>query len=503
VKSYRAYSPEQPYLLPPSPREWLPPGHLAPFVLDLVRDLDLSAIETTLQAKDPRGERPYSPIMMTALLIYAYATGVYSSRRIERATVEDVACRFLAAGAHPHFTTVNQFRAVHRQALADLFVQVLRACQAAGLVKLEHVAIDGTKMKANASKHKAMSYDRMQKDEVRLRAEVETWLARAEAVDVEEDKRYGKTDPAEEIRRREERLAKMNAAREALRRETAAGRAAQLRKQAEELRQKASAPTTSPSKQGAFTTLATKRDRQADQLDPKREPQADSRDDDHGASAPGPDDDLPRNTPPTTPSGEPKPEAQRNFTDPQSRIMVRDGAFLQGYNAQIAVDGKHQVIVAAAVSNQAPDSEYFRPMLRRVVDNCDAVPECATADSGYFSADNVRFAEHMGTVPLISVGKHRNDGTLSAEVAPQHQTVARLEMRARLETPEGRATYARRKATVEPVFGQMRACRGFRQFSFRGLFKNRCEWQFVCLTHNLLKLFRAPRQPLHGALATG
>ena len=492
MKSYRAYSPEQPYLLPPSPREWLPSGHLAPFVLDLVHDLDLSAIEATLQAKDPRGERPYSPIMMTALLIYAYATGVYSSRRIERATVEDVACRFLAAGEHPHFTTINQFRAIHRQALADLFVQVLRACQSAGLVKLEHVAIDGTKMKANASKHKAMSYDRMQKDAVRLREEVETWLARAEAADAEEDERYGKTDPAEEIRRREERLAKMNAAREALRRETAAARAAQLREQAEVLRQKASEPTRSPQKHAEFTTLAAKRDQQADQLDPKRDQQADSHDDDQGQPTLGPDDDLPMNTPPTTPSGEPKPTAQRNFTDPQSRIMVRDGAFLQAYNAQIAVDEGHQIIVAAAVSNQAPDSEYFQPMLQRVVHNCDAVPERVTGDSGYFSADNVRFAEHMGTVPFISVGKHRNDGALSAEVArPQHQTVARLEMRARLETPEGRAAYARRKATVEPVFGQARACRGFRQFSFRGLFKNRCEWLFVCLTHNLLKLFRA------------
>jgi transposase len=500
VKSYRAYAPEQPYLLPPSPREWLPSGHLALFVLDLVRELDLSAIEGALQRKDPRGERPYAPTMMTALLIYAYATGVYSSRRIERATIEDVACRVLAAGAHPHFTTINQFRAVHRQALADLFVQVLRACQSAGLVQLEHVAIDGTKMKANASKHKAMSYDRMQKDEVRLRAEVEAWLARAETEDVQEDAATGPIDPAEEIRRREERLAKMAAAREALRRETAAARAARLREQAAELREKASAPATSPSKQGAFTTLAAKREQQAAQLEPQREPAAERDDDDRTPPPASPTADLPRNTPPTTPAGEPKPEAQRNFTDPESRIMVRDGAFIQAYNAQIAVDEAHQIIVAAAVSNQAPDSEYFQPMLRRVVHNCDAVPTSTTGDSGYFSAANVQFAEHMGTVPLISVGKHRNDGTLPAGEAPgRHRTVARLEMRARLETPEGRARYARRKATVEPVFGQVRACRGFRQFSFRGLVKNHCEWAFVCLTHNLLKLFRAHQQPTRQA----
>lgn len=495
MKSYRAYAPEQPYLLPPSPREWLPAGHLALFVLDLVRELDLSAIEAALQRKDPRGERPYSPTMMTALLMYAYATGTYSSRRIERATIEDVACRVLAAGAQPHFTTINQFRAVHREALANLFVQVLHACQSAGLVKLEHVAIDGTKMKANASKHKAMSYDRMQKDEVRIRAEVDTWFDRAEAEDAEEDAALGRVDPAEEIRRREERLAKMAAAREALRRETAAARAARLRTQAAELREKASAPTMAPSKQSELTTLADKREQQAAQLAPAPAPQPDRDDDDQTPPPADSTNDLPRNTPPMTPAGEPKPKAQRNFTDPESRIMVRDGAFIQAYNAQIAVDEGHQIIVAAAVSNQAPDSEYFEPMLRRVVRNCDAVPVYTTSDSGYFSAANVQLAEHMGTVPLISVGKHRNDGTLPSGDAPgRHRTVARLEMRARLEAPEGRARYARRKATVEPVFGQMRACRGFRQFSFRGLVKNHCEWLFVCLTHNVLKLFRARQQ---------
>ena len=502
MKSYRPYAPEQPYLLPPSPREWLPSGHLALFVLDLVGDLDLRAIEGALQRKDPRGERPYAPTMMTALLIYAYATGVYSSRRIQRATIEDVACRMLAAGAHPHFTTINQFRAVHRQALADLFVQVLRACQSAGLVKLEHVAIDGTKMKANASKHKAMSYDRMQKDEVRLRAEVEMWLARAEAEDAQEDAAAGPVDPAEEIRRREERLAKMAAAREALRRETEAARAARLRTQAEALRQKASDPATPPPQQGALATLAARRDEQATALEATRDLHAGPDDDAPAPPTASPDADLPHNTPPTKPSGEPKPKAQRNFTDPESRIMVRDGGFLQAYNAQVAVDEGHQIIVAAAVSNQAPDSEYFQPMLRRVAINCDAVPTRVTGDSGYFSADNVRFAEHLGSVPFISVGKHRNDGALNAEVRPrQHQTVARREMRARLETPEGRAAYARRKATVEPVFGQVRACRGFRQFSFRGLVKNRCEWLFVCHTHNLHKLFRAQRRPPRGAAA--
>jgi len=480
VKSYRPYAPEQSYLLPPSPQEWLPDGHLVYFVLGFVEELELGVIEKRLQAKDPRGERPYSPRMMTALLLYGYATGVYSSRRLERATVEDVAFRVLAGGEHPHFTTINGFRAAHREALAGLFVQVLHACQSAGLVKLGHVAIDGTKMKANASKHKAMSHDRMVKDTERLRAEVETWMARADAEDAADDAEYGVYDPKEEVRLREEKLAKMKAALAALKKETAAARVRKLQEQAEELRRKAELPTTTPQKQAEFRTKAQQRDHQASLFD----------DDDLDPPSSGPDADLPRNSPPAYRDGTPKPKAQRNFTDPESRIMVRDGAFLQAYNAQIAVDDAHQIIVAAALSNQSPDAEYFVPMLNRIVDNCDAVPTCVTADSGYFSMENVRAAEHMGTEPLISVGKHRNDGT-PGELRPDYRTDTRLAMRATLETRAGRTAYAKRKSTVEPVFGQIRTPRRFQQFSFRGLWKNRCEWAFVSLTHNLLKLFRA------------
>jgi transposase len=483
VKRYRPYAPMQSYLLPPSPREWLPAGHLVYFVQSFVGQLNLGTIERRIQGKDPRGTQPYSPRLMVALLLYGYATGVYSSRRLERATIEDVAFRVLAAGAQPHFTTINQFRASHREALAGLFTQVLVACQSAGLVKLGHVAIDGTKMKANASKHKAMSYDRMVKDEARLRAEVETWLARAEAEDAEDDALYGAYDPEDEVRRREERIAKMNAALEALKQETAAARAAQLRGQAAELRGKATDPQRAPRKRKEAATLADKRAQQALALDPPK--------DDDDQDPPGPDDDLPRNTPPANPDGTPKPKAQRNFTDPESRIMLRDGAFLQAYNAQIAVDEAHQIIVAAALSNQSPDNGYFEPLLRRVVHHCDAVPDRVTADAGYFSVANVRFAEHVGTEPLISVGKHRNDGTQTAPPPLPHRlTPTHLAMRAALASPAGRATYARRKTTVEPVFGQIRT-RGFRQLSFRGLFKNRCEWSFVALVHNLLKLFRA------------
>lgn len=482
MKTYRAYTPDQPYLLPPSPREWLPSGHLAYFIAGLVVELDLSAIEKVIQAKDPRGERPYSPEMMTSVLLYAYATGVFSSRRIEKACIEDVAFRFLAGNAQPHFTTINGFRASHLDALSSLFVQVLAVCRSEGLVKLQHVAIDGTKMKANASKHKAMSFDRMEKDEVRLRAEIQEWFERAEAADAEEDALHGKYDPKEEIRLREERLAKMARAKEALKKEVAAKRAEELRRQAEELRRKSEEATRSPRKRAEAATLAKKRDHQASLFDG----------DDQDPPAPSADSDLPTNTPPHRPDGTPKPNAQRNFTDADSRIMVRDGSYVQGFNAQLAVDEDHQIIVAAAVSNQGPDNEYFVPMLRRVVGNCDAVPAVVTADSGYFSKAAIRFAEHIGAEPLISVGKHRNDG--SQEVPPelpQHLTDERRRMRAVLETERGHDAYARRKCTVEPVFGQIRSPRRFNQFSFRGLVKNRAEWLLLSLTHNILKLWRS------------
>jgi transposase len=496
AKSYRSWTPAQSYLLPPSPAEWLPENHLAYFVLELLEDIDLGDIERPIQAKDCRGERPYSPRMMTALLLYGYAVGVFSSRKLERATFEDVAFRMLAAGEHPHFTTINDFRATHRAAFAGLFQQVLEECMSAGLVKLGHVAIDGTKMKANASKHKAMSYDRMQKDEARLKAEVEALIARAEAVDAAEDELYGvgkaPSDLPEELRRREDRLAKIREVRAALKKETAKRRAAQLAHQAAELRDKAEANASSERQREEFMTRAAQRDQHAADLD------------DDDPDPPAVDSDLPRNTPPADPSGTPKSKAQRNFTDPDSRIMVRDGGFVQAYNAQIAVDEGHQIIVAAALSNQGPDAQYFEPMLRRAVDNCDAVPAVVTADAGYFSVANVREAEHMGTEVYIAVGAHLSNGNPDDESPPPEnlQTEQRALMRAQLESPRGHAAYARRKATVEPVFGQIRACRGFRQISFRGLFKARCEWLFVCATHNLLKLWRAATRAKSLLLAT-
>lgn len=497
MKTYRPYAPNQSYLLPPSPNEWLPEGHLSYFILDLVEDLDLGEIEGPMQRKDPRGEKSFAPRMMTALLLYGYAVGVTSSRKLEKATFEDVAFRVLAAGEHPHFTTINEFRATHRVALGGLFQQVLEECMSAGLVTLGHVAIDGTKMKANASKHKAMSHERMEKEERKLTSEIQAYFDEAETVDAEEDKLYGvgeqQHDLPAELRRREDRRAKIREVREALKKETAKKRAAELERLAEELRAKADETTTSPKKKATFETVAAQHDQQAAELDS---------DNDDDLPPPTADDDLPRNTPPRKPDGTPKPKAQRNFTDPDSRLMMRDGGFMQAYNGQIAVDEANQIIVAAALSNQAPDVEYFEPMLERVVENCGAVPGRTTADSGYFSEDNVAAAESMGTEPFIAAGGHRRDG-FPDEQSPyvHHQTAAKREMRALLETPAGHAAYARRKATVEPVFGQIKAARGIRQMSFRGLFKNRCEWLLICATHNLLKLWRAlHRQPALAAV---
>jgi len=491
-KRYRPWTPTQSYLLPPSPLEWLPEGHLAFFLLDVVASLDLAGIEDRIQDKDARGERPYDPRMLTALLLYAYSVGVFSSRRIARKTYEDVAFRVLCGQEHPHFTTVNQFRLDHREALAGLFLQVLKLCRRAGLVTLGHVSIDGSKVQANASKHKAMSHERMLEDEKRLAKEIEELLRRADRKDEEEDAQYGQgvtpEDLPEELRRRETRLARIREAREALEREGAETRAEQMRQQAAAQRAKAQDETVDPVERQRAQTRAERREERATEID-GRGP------DDEPPPPPTRDEALPSHRVPTTVEGTPKPEAQRNFTDPESRIMVRDGAYLQGFNGQIAVDDKSQVIVAEALTNQAPDQEHLVPMVERVIANCGETPDVLTADAGYFSQTNVEHCERRGILPVINVGRER-PGDPADEVKTRNPAAQR--MRARLRDPEGRRLYRRRKAITEPVFGQMKEARGFRRFLLRGLAKVRNEWSLVCLTHNLLKLYRAKRPGLGG-----
>ena len=484
-KSYQPWTQDQAFLLPPSLRDWLAEDHLAWFILDVVSQLDLSAIERAIQSKDARGQRPYHPSMMVTLLVYAYCTGVYSSRRIERACQEDVAFRVITGNAQPYFTTINEFRRVHREHFAALFVQVLKLCREAGLVKLRHVAIDGTKVKANASKHKAMSYKRMLKEERRLRAEVERLLGEADAADASEDARYGAQARAdelpEELRRRESRLERIREAKAALEAEARKTRAHTLREQAEGHEHTAQTHPDAVVRRRA-RTHAAKRRAKAEEFGPG--------DDDPpgGASVEG---ELARKPTLATTEGRPVDGAQRNFTDPESSIMKGADGFIQAYNAQLAVDDAHQVIVACGVTDQPADAANFAPMLERVRANVGAAPEHATGDTGYWNRQVETRARALGTEAWVATKRvrHGDRGPATRTADPPDGLDPRERMRWRLDTPEGRTLYARRKAVVEPVNGQIKHARRFRQFSVRGVRAVDTEWTMLSLCHNVLKLF--------------
>jgi len=460
MKTFKPYTPDQLLLLPPALQDWLPEDHLASFISDVVdHALDLTPILAAYEIGDGRGQPPYHPALMVKLLVYAYCTGKPSSRKIERATYEEIPYRVLAANQHPDHDSIAAFRQQHLQALASLFTQVLALCQQAGLVKLGHVALDGTKVLANASKHKAMSYGRMAEAERKLEAEVAALLAQAQVVDAAEDARYGKGTRGDELpaelARRESRLAKLRADKAAL--------------EAEARAQAAEAAAAAPAKRA-------ERERQAATTGRK-----------------------PTGRPPCIPDptqAQPKPKAQRNFTDPESRIM-KDGAtkgFVQAYNAQAGVDSHAQVIVAAAVTQEANDKRQLVPMLTQVAANCGAAPAVAAADSGYFSEAAVTDGALAGIDLYVAVERQKHGETPSTPV-PEDGTVLGA-MRAKVASTAGRAVYALRKMIVEPVFGQIKAGpQAFRRFSFRGLGKVQAEWLLICLTHNLLKLFRAGWTP--------
>lgn len=487
-KQYRAWrSPDQSFLFPPSPRDWLPEDHLVYFILDVVELLDLHEIESVLQAKDPRGERAYDPAMMVALLIYAYCIGIFSSRKIAQATYEQVAFRVLTGDQHPHFTRINSFRKAHLDVFADLFKQVLVLCQEAGLIKLGHVALDGTKMQGNASKHKAMSYEFMQELERKLEREIAELLAQADEADAMDDERLGEGEEEEclpaELKRRTDRLEKLRAAKEALEAEAREARAAHLRELADGCDERAA--TAAEDRQRKLNeTLASKRRAAADELSDR-----DVDDDEPPFQTP---DGLPMHRPRTTPNGEPHPKAQRNFTDPDSRIMESGGSFLQGYNCQAAVDDAHQIVVGAAVSNQPPDAGNFEPMMKQVVENV-GVPSAATGDTGFWMPGVEEASAALGIEAYIATErrKHWDAEPKQTSGPPPPDADPRDRMRHKTRTTDGRAIYARRKGTVEPVFGQIKEVRGFRRFSLRGIGAVNAEWLLICLTHNLLKLFRA------------
>ncbi len=471
---FRVCDLNQPLLLTPSLQDWLPEGHLARFVSDVVDGLNLSAIYTAYNRKDGRGLAAYHPVMMVRLLLYGYCVGVVSSRKIECRTYEDVGFRYLAADQHPDHDTIASFRQTHLQNLAGLFLQALQLCEKAGLVKLGHVAIDGTKLQANASKHKAMSYERMNEKEKALKAEVEKLLEEAARTDAEEDAKYGKGKRGDELpaelARRESRLKKIAEAKAALE---------------QEARERAVA------EKAAVEARLEERRKQEEERGKKfggRPPQV-----------------------PDPEQAKPEPKAQRNFTDPDSRIM-KDGAtksFVQGFNAQAAVDATAQVIVGCAITQEANDKKQLVPMLQQVKQNLGREPEKATADSGYFSEAAVTDPKVNGVELLVPPDRQKREATtegaeeviqvpaegapsaeVSNDVSPAQASVADA-MRQKLRSPEGNAVYKMRKAVVEPVFGQIKERRGFRRFLFRGLKKVEAEWQIICLTHNLLKLFRA------------
>ena len=450
MKTFKPYTPDQLLLLPPALQDWLPEGHLAHFISDVVDALDLSPLLRAYETGDGRGQPPYHPALLVKLLVYAYCTGTPSSRQIENATYEEVPYRVLAANQHPDHDTLAAFRQQHLAALAGLFGQVLQLCQRAGLVKLGHVALDGTKVLANASKHKAMSYGRMAEAERKLEQDIAALLAQAQAVDTAEDAQDGQggrgNELPAELARRESRLAKIRAAKAEL-----------------EAEAKAQAAAAAQAKGAA-------RERQARETG--RPPKV-----------------------PDPTQAVPAPKAQRNFTDPESRIM-KDGttkSFVQAYNAQAAVDGAAQVILAAAVTQEANDKQQLVPLLTQVAVNCGAAPGAASADSGYCS-EAALTAEALDGIDLYVAPDRRLHGDLPVPPRPDDGTVLGA-MRAKLQTAAGHAVYALRKAIAEPVFGQIKAGRGFRRFSFRGLAKVQAEWRLICLTHNLLKLFRAGWTP--------
>lgn len=448
-KTFRPYQPTQSHLFPPSPLDWLPENHLAFFIMDLVKELDLSAIYDSYQ--ELRGYPPHDPSMMTALLLYAYSMGLPSSRTIERKTWEDVAFRVIAGGTHPDHSAVSEFRRRHLEALSGLFVQVLRLCQKAGLVKLGHVSLDGTKLKANASKHKAMSYGRMKKAEGELEEKVKKLLRQAETIDAQEDARYGKGRRGDEVEgdlgHAQKRLARI--------RQLKAELEAEAKEQAEERRSEKS---------------------DSDDHEP---PRSSGR-------------ELPSNKVPAYKDGTPKDKAQRNMTDAESRIQKTRDGFIQGYNAQAAVDEEHQVIVAQALTNQAPDVEHFVPLMEMAVQNCGRAPKHASADNGYWSEANVLAAQAMGIDPYIATGRPKHgERPVAKRGRPPKDMTPKQRMARKLATKKGHAIYSRRKCIPEPVFGQIKQARGLRQLLLRGLEKARGEWSLYCLTHNLLKLHRA------------
>ncbi|MCW5571581.1 MAG: IS1182 family transposase [Steroidobacteraceae bacterium] len=425
--TYLPYDPQQMLLLPEAIQDWLPEGHLAHFISDTVDQLDLRAFHARYEQDGPRNQ-PFHPAMMVKVLLYGYATGVFSSRKIARKLHEDVAFRVLAAGNFPAHRTIRDFRAHHLQEFSDLFVQVVKLARELGLVKLGTVAIDGTKVKANASRHKAMSYGHMRKAETALEAQIDALVKRAAQTD-EAEANEPELDIPAEIERREARLKAIGAARERL-----------------EQRQR-------------------EQDRQA------------GRSVDDEGNTRGPGGGVCKRA-----FGVPHDKAQENFTDPDSRIMKRaGGGFDPAYNAQTAVDATAHLIVAAELDNAAPDAKWLLPMIQAVRDNLGDLPRLGLADAGYRSEENLRDSPIELVVALGREGKQH--AQIDAQTHPYTAAMA-----AKLQTEAGQSAYRKRKWIAEPPNGWIKSVLGFRQFSLRGIGKARAEFKLVCAALNLRRM---------------
>lgn len=430
--TYRPYSPDQDLLLPPSLNEWLPEGHLAYFISDVVEELDLSAFYARY-AGDGRRKSPYEPRMMLKVLIYAYATGTFSSRKIARKLEEDVAFRVLAAGNFPSHRTICDFRKQHLDAFRAVFIQVVHIAREAELVKLGTLAIDGTKVRANASKHKAMSYGRMREEEKRLSNEIDGLCHQAGDVDDAEDQQFGPDQRGdelpEELQHRQGRLDKIRAAKKRL------------------------------------------------EADQKAQDEAKGRHPDDDRRSPRGGRNFKRDY------GVPEDKAQSNFTDPQSRIMKTNDGFQQCYNGQLAVDGEFQIIVANHQGNNPADSGCLVPLLDEVKDALGREPQQCLADAGYRKEADLQALEEKGIDGYVSLRREGKHASLDANRYP-----ATARMAEKLATAEGRAIYAQRKHLVEAVNGWIKNILGFRQFSVRGLQAVQGEWDLVCLSLNLRRM---------------
>lgn len=459
TKRFRTCCLDQPFLLPPSLQDWLPENHLARFIADVVRHLDLREIYDCYERKDGRGLAAYHPEMLTRLLLYGYSIGESSSRRIEQATYDDLAFRYLAADQHPDHDTIASFRQQHLECLGRLFLQALQLCQKAGLVKLGQVAIDGTKVEANASKHKSMSYEKLSEQERYWKQQVDEMLRRASEVDAVE----GQQPPADalptELAGAQSRLKRLGQAKRELEQE--AQQQLEAAKREWSSRGKRGRP-----RKGEEPRLHTK--------DCHKQRKRYYRALQNAAC----------------------PSRAQNLTDPDSRQMHDNGrgCIVQGYNAQLAVDSERQVIVAAEVTQQVLDRGQLLTMMESAESNLGQRPDAVTADAGYWDTETVQKAIYSGVQVLVPP-----DGAAPLKAGqPRQMTNNPLaqRMRAELATDAGRALYRMRQAIVEPVIGYIKAVRGFRRFALRGLNSVRSEWRIICMTHNLLKLFRHARHLL-------